>query len=139
MSREPYFYTQAMSRRARGVDAYATLLFLGKKGISDLVERSCELAQLFARELEKRGYQILNDVVLNQVVVDFGKDINQIVEGVQLDGTCWAGGTTWQGKKAIRISVSSYATTKQNVLNSVAAMDKVARSIEEFQSVTSQF
>ena len=139
VSREPYFYTQAMSRKARGIDAYATLLFLGKNGVADLVERCCDHAKLFAAELASRGYNILNDVVLNQVVVDFDKNINQIVDAIEQDGTCWVGGTTWKGKKAIRISVSSYSTTKEDVYQSVEAMDKIVSNLQPNPIVTQTF
>ena len=123
----PYQFTPGLSRKARGIEAYATLYNLGKKGVSDLVENSCKHAKTFADGLTKAGYQVLNQVDLNQVLVDFGENTEQIIAAIQEDRTCWAGGTTWQGKKAMRISVSSWATTDEDVERSLDAMIKVAR------------
>jgi glutamate/tyrosine decarboxylase-like PLP-dependent enzyme len=115
-----------MSRKARGVEAYAALYSLGKSGIATLVEQSCSQARLFEKGLQDAGYHILNDVVLNQVLVDFGKNTNKTIEAIQRDRTCWAGGTTWNGKDAMRISVSSWATTDEDVQRSLDAMIRVA-------------
>jgi threonine aldolase len=87
---------------------------------------------LFARLLREAGYPILNDVVLNQVLVSFGSDehTRRVIAGVQNEGTCWCGGTQWQGQAAMRISVSSWATTDNDVERSVAAMTKVAQTCQ---------
>ncbi len=129
--REPYEYTPEMSRRARGVEVWAALRTLGRSGVADLVERCCRHAKRFAEGLADAGYEILNDVVLNQVLVSFGdpETTRAVVAGVQADGTCWCGGTTWHGRTAMRISVSSWATTEADVEASLAAMLRVAESV----------
>jgi glutamate/tyrosine decarboxylase-like PLP-dependent enzyme len=126
--REPSQFTPELSRRARGVEVWAALRSLGRSGIADLIERNCRYATQFANGLQAAGYPILNDVVLNQVVVAFGDpDITrQVIAAIQADGTCWAGPTVWQGKTAMRISVSSWATTEADVEKSLAAMLRVA-------------
>jgi len=123
----PYQLTPGMSRKARGIEAYAALLSLGKSGVSDLVENCCRHARDFADGLNQAGFRILNQVVLNQVLVDFGPRTEEIIEAIQQDRICWVGGTTWQGHKAMRISVSSWATTKEDVQRSLDSMIRVAR------------
>ena len=126
--REPSQYPPELSRRARGIEIWAALRSLGRSGLADLIERTCSHATRFAEGLRAAGYEILNDVVLNQVLVSFGDDetTNRVVEGIQADGTCWCGGTVWQGRKAMRISVCSWATTAEDVEQSLAAMLRVA-------------
>ena len=111
--REPGLYTPEMSRRARGVEVWAALLSLGRQGLAEMIERSCRQAARLANGLSAAGYQVLNEVVLNQVLVSFGDAVKtrQVIAGLQEEGTCWCGGTTWQGKVAMRISVSCWATT----------------------------
>jgi len=130
-SRDPFDYTPEASRRARGVEIWAALRSLGRSGLADLVERSCRHAARFAEGLREAGYEILNDVVLNQVLVAFGdaETTRRVVAGLQADGTCWCGGTVWQGRTAMRISVSSWATTETDVEQSLAAMLRVAASL----------
>jgi glutamate/tyrosine decarboxylase-like PLP-dependent enzyme len=121
---EPYQYTPEMSRRARGVEVWAALRALGRAGVADLIERSCRFAARFAEGLRSAGYQVLNDVVSNQVLVAFG-DANttrHVTDALQAEGICWCGGTVWQGQAAMRISVSSWATTEEDVERSLAAM-----------------
>jgi glutamate/tyrosine decarboxylase-like PLP-dependent enzyme len=120
-----------MSRRARGVEIWAALRALGRAGLADLIERTCRQAARFAAGLRDAGYEILNDVVLNQVLVAFGDDetTRRVIAGVQSDGTCWSGGTVWHGRAAMRISVSSWATTDEDVDRSLAAMLRVARAM----------
>jgi len=122
--RNPFDYTPEFSRRARGVEVWAALRALGRRGLADMIERNCSAAQRFAARLRAAGCDILNDVVLNQVLVSFGEPerTQRIIAAVQADGTCWAGGTVWQGRTAMRISVSSWATTDADVDASVAAM-----------------
>jgi glutamate/tyrosine decarboxylase-like PLP-dependent enzyme len=126
--RQPCQYTPELSRRARGVEIWAALKSLGRAGLADLIERNCRLARRFAEELRQGGCEILNDVVLNQVLVSFGDAARtrQVIEGVQRDGTCWCGPTDWQGRAAMRISVSSWATRDEDVDRSVAAILRVA-------------
>jgi glutamate/tyrosine decarboxylase-like PLP-dependent enzyme len=125
---EPLHYVPEMSRRARGVELWAALRQLGRSGVADLVERTCRYAQRFAEGLSGAGYQVLNEVVLNQVLVSFGAaDTTQrVIAALQEDGTCWCGGTVWQGQTAMRISVSSAATTEEDVERSLAAMLRIA-------------
>jgi glutamate/tyrosine decarboxylase-like PLP-dependent enzyme len=112
------------SRRARGFAVYAALRSLGRKGVADLVERCCSHARLFAELLEASGATILNEVVLNQVLVRFGdgETTREVIRRVQEDGTCWLGGTEWQGEHAMRISVSNWRTTREDVERSAAAI-----------------
>ncbi len=128
--RNPSDFTPELSRRARGVEVWAALRSLGRKGVADLIERTCAHARRFAEQLSAAGFEILNDVVLNQVLVSFGKPgvTERIIEGIQNDGTCWCGKTFWQDRRAMRISVCSWATTTEDVDRSVAAMIRVARS-----------
>jgi glutamate/tyrosine decarboxylase-like PLP-dependent enzyme len=126
--REPSQYVPELSRRARGVEVWAALKSLGRTGMADLVERCCRCAKRFADGLSKAGFEILNDVVLNQVLVSFGtpQETQRVIAGIQEDGTCWCGGTVWQGRHAMRISVSSWATTEADVDRSLEAMLRVA-------------
>jgi glutamate/tyrosine decarboxylase-like PLP-dependent enzyme len=128
--REPDEYTPELSRRARGVEIWAALAALGRSGLADLVERCCRHAARFAAGLSAAGHEILNEVTLNQVLVRFGDDAatQRVIAALQADGTCWCGGTVWQGRTAMRISVSSWATTEQDVEQSLAAMTRIARA-----------
>jgi glutamate/tyrosine decarboxylase-like PLP-dependent enzyme len=102
---------------------------LGRSGVAEIVERTSTHARRFAAGLKAAGYQILNDVVINQVLVSFGtaEKTLQTISRIQEDGTCWCGSTVWQGQTAMRISVSSWATTKEDVDRSLAAMLKAAQ------------
>ena len=126
--REPSQYTPELSRRARGVEIWAALKSLGRSGLADLIQRNCRLARRFAEALQQGGCEILNEVVLNQVLVSFGEAARtrQVIERVQRDGTCWCGPTEWQGRAAMRISVSSWATRDEDVERSVAAILRAA-------------
>ncbi len=128
-ARDPSDYTPELSRRARGVEVWAALRALGRSGLADLVERTCRHATRFAEGLAAAGHEILNDVVLNQVLVSFGDEARtrRAISALQADGTCWCGGTVWQGRTAMRISVSSWATTEEDVERSLAAMLRAAR------------
>jgi glutamate/tyrosine decarboxylase-like PLP-dependent enzyme len=127
-TRQPVDYTPELSRRARGVEVWAALRSLGRAGLADLVERNCRYAARLADGLRAAGYEILNEVVLNQVLVSFGDDAatSNVIAGIQDEGTCWCGGTVWQGRAAMRISVSSWATTEADIDRSLAAMLRVA-------------
>ena len=126
--RVPYHYTPDFSRRARGIEVWAALRQLGRPGLADLIERTCRYAALFAEGLRVAGHRVLNDVVLNQVLVSFGsaERTREVIDRVQRDGTCWCGGTTWQNHTAMRISVSSWATTDADVKRSLAAILRAA-------------
>jgi glutamate/tyrosine decarboxylase-like PLP-dependent enzyme len=127
-TREPSQYTPEASRRARGIEVWAALRTLGRAGVADLVERTCRHAARFAEGLRAAGYGILNEVVINQVLVSFGDDdlTRRVMAQLQADGTCWCGGTVWQGQAAMRISVSSWATTEDDVERSLEAMLRIA-------------
>jgi len=129
--REPSHYTPEISRRARGVEAWAAIRALGRDGLAELVERTCRLATQMADRLRVAGYEVRNDVGLNQVLVSFGDEETtaRVVAGVQADGTCWCGGTRWHGRSAMRISVSSWATTPEDVERSIAAILRVADGV----------
>lgn len=124
--------TPELSRRARGIDAWAALTTLGRQGVRELIERCCRHAQRFARELAAAGHEVLNDVVLNQVLVCFGDDerTRRVVAAIQREGTCWCGLTQWKGHTAMRISVCSWATTDDDVAQSLAAMLRCAAEAE---------
>jgi glutamate/tyrosine decarboxylase-like PLP-dependent enzyme len=127
-TREPSHYTPELSRRARGVEVWAALRSLGCSGLADLIGRNCRYARRFAEGLKNAGCDVLNEVVLNQVLVSFGsaERTRQVVGRVQEDGTCWCGGTEWQGHVAMRISVSSWATTEEDVERSLRAIIRLA-------------
>ena len=129
--RAPADYTPELSRRARGVEIWAALHSLGRTGLAELITRNCAQAREFATRLTNAGYKVLNEVVLNQVLVTFGdsEKTKRVIQAVQEDGTCWAGITVWQGQTAMRISVSSWATTDADVDRSVEAMIRIARTI----------
>jgi glutamate/tyrosine decarboxylase-like PLP-dependent enzyme len=122
--RDQMDWTPEFSRRARGFAVYAAIRSLGRAGIAQMVERCCDHARRFADALDSAGAEILNDVVLNQVLVRFGDDerTRAVVDAVQADGTCFLGGTHWHGVDAMRISVSNWQTTEQDVDRSVAAI-----------------
>jgi len=131
--RNPSDFTPELSRRARGVDVWAALRTLGRRGVEDLVLRSCHHAQRFAAGLGNAGYEVLNDVVLNQVLVSFGDaDVTRrIVDEIQRDGTCWCGATVWQGRTAMRISVCNWSTTGADVELSLEAMLRIAKRVAD--------
>jgi glutamate/tyrosine decarboxylase-like PLP-dependent enzyme len=131
--RNPSDYTPELSRRARGVDIWAALRSLGRRGVEDLIERCCSHAKRFADGLGAAGYDVLNDVVLNQVLVSFGDDATtlRVIEEIQRDGTCWCGGTVWQGRRAMRISVCNWSTTAADVDISIDAMLACAERVRQ--------
>lgn len=116
------------SRRARGIEAWAAMLSLGREGLAEMIERCVHLAQRFAVQLQAAGCEVHNDVVLNQVVVSFGSDerTREVIQKVQAEGECWCGATVWHGRAAMRISVSSWATTETDVDRSVRAILKAS-------------
>jgi glutamate/tyrosine decarboxylase-like PLP-dependent enzyme len=129
--REGCYYTPESSRRARAVELWAALRSLGRDGLRELIDRNCRQARLFAERLRSAGHRILNDVVLNQVLVSFGspEETQRVIQEVQTDGTCWCGGTLWHGQTAMRISVSSWATTDEDVLKSLEAILRSAKAV----------
>ncbi len=129
--REPDEFVPELSRRARAVEIWAALCSLGRQGLADLIERSCVHAARFAEGLRAAGYEVLNEVELNQVLVSFGEDnaTRRVVEAVQRDGTCWCGCTLWRGRPAMRISVSSWATTDADRERSLGAILGIANEV----------
>jgi glutamate/tyrosine decarboxylase-like PLP-dependent enzyme len=129
--RNPSDFTPELSRRARGVEVWAALQTLGRAGIAEMLERNCRQARRFAAGLSAKGYAILNDVVLNQVLVSFGDDARtrRVVARLQADGTCWCGITVWQGHTAMRISVCNWSTGDADVELSLEAMLRAAASV----------
>jgi glutamate/tyrosine decarboxylase-like PLP-dependent enzyme len=128
--REPMQHTPESSRRARGVELWAALKSMGQEELCSLIERTCAHAKTFADRLRSAGFAVLNDVVINQVLVSFGSaEITQkVIRAVQDDGTCWCGGTVWRGQPAMRISVSSWATTEADVERSLEAILRIAHT-----------
>jgi glutamate/tyrosine decarboxylase-like PLP-dependent enzyme len=129
--REPLDHVPEMSRRARAIPVYAALRSLGRAGLADLVERNCALARRLADAMrDTDGVEVLNDVVLNQVLLRFDDDdatTRKVVEEVQRGGEAWLGGTVWHGRAAIRVSVSNWSTTEDDIDRLAAAL-KAARS-----------
>lgn len=116
-------WTPDASRRARGIPVYAALRSLGRAGVSELVSRCCGHARAVASGLESLGLEVVNEVVLNQVLVRASSDAEtrRVLRRVQESGEAWMSGTVWAGRPAIRISVSSWATTPADVSRTVAA------------------
>ncbi|MEJ2287771.1 MAG: aminotransferase class V-fold PLP-dependent enzyme [Deinococcales bacterium] len=127
--RDPSDFTPELSRRARGVEVWAALARLGRSGVREMVERCCRHARRFAEGLTAAGFDVLNEVALNQVLVSFGtpERTRDVIAALQDDGTCWCGGTEWQGRTAMRISVSSWATTEEDVERCLEVMIRLAR------------
>ena len=130
--RDSMLYTAEMSRRARAVDLWATLKGLGKNGVAELVWELHRKAVYFAEELERGGLEILNEVVFNQVLVHFQFDerTDLLIEKTQDSGVCWLGGAKWQERSVMRISVSSYKTTYEDIDRSAADILRLAKIIE---------
>jgi glutamate/tyrosine decarboxylase-like PLP-dependent enzyme len=120
--REPYEYVPEMSRRARAIPVYAALRSLGRSGLAELVERCCALARRLAETVE--GPEVLNDVVLNQVLLRYEDDetTRAVIERIQREGEAWLGGTVWQGRAAVRVSVSNWSTTEADIDRLAAAL-----------------
>ena len=129
--RDAMNYTPDSSRRARAIEVWAALKFLGRTGLAALVARNCRQARRIAAALEAAGVEVLNEVVLNQVVVAFGNDAQtrRVIAAIQKGGICWCGGTHWQGRAAMRISVSSWASTDQDIEYSLAAIIEAHRGV----------
>lgn len=128
--REPSQFTPESSRRARGVEVWAALRSLGRAGLAAMIERDCQHAQHAAQQFQQAGFEVLNDVVLNQALISFGTsatDTNRIIEEIQHAGACWTGPTLWQGHPAMRLSISSWATSDDDITSSVEEIVRIAR------------
>jgi glutamate/tyrosine decarboxylase-like PLP-dependent enzyme len=126
--RNPSDFTPELSRRARGIEVWAAMRSLGKAGLAELFERNCSQARRFGAALSAAGHTVLNEIVLNQVLVEFGdaRRTREVIAALQKEGTCWCGATVWQGRTAMRISVSGWATTDADVDRSVDVMLRAA-------------
>ena len=121
-------YVPESSRRARGFPTWAALRELGREGLAELIDRCCALARRFGEQLAAiEGVEIGNEIVLNQVLVSFGSDerTDALIAAAQRDGTFWAGGTTWHGRRYMRISVSNWSTTEADVDRCVEAVRRL--------------
>jgi glutamate/tyrosine decarboxylase-like PLP-dependent enzyme len=129
--REAMNVTPDSSRRARAIEVWAALKSLGRSGLADMVSRHCRQARRMAEGLRAGGAEILNDVVLNQVVATFGDDARtqRVIAAVQEGGVCWCGGTTWKGRAAMRISVSCWATSDEDIEQSLEAILEAQRLV----------
>jgi len=118
-------YGPDMSRRARSVELWASLKYLGRNGVEQLVDEMCARAVQFGEQLGRNGFRVLNEVVFNQVLVacETAEQTEAALEHLQRSGVCWCGGTIWQGAPAIRISVCSWATTEDDVATCVQAFE----------------
>lgn len=127
--RDPHEFVPEESRRARAIPLYAALRSLGREGFAELVERNCRQARRVADALRAAGYEVLNDVVLNQVLVSFGtpEQTQRVIAAIQEDGTCWCAGTVWKGRTAMRISVSNWSTSDDDVEKSSTAILRCAK------------
>jgi glutamate/tyrosine decarboxylase-like PLP-dependent enzyme len=130
-SREPGHYTPEASRRARAIEVWAALRSLGRRGLAGMIERNCRSAARFANKLRAAGCSILNEVCLNQVLVSFGDAAatRRVISELQSEGICWCGGTEWHGQSAMRISVSGWATTEEDIDQSADAVLRAAASL----------
>jgi glutamate/tyrosine decarboxylase-like PLP-dependent enzyme len=129
--RSPSDYTPELSRRARGVDVWAALRCLGRDGVEEMIDRACRYARRFAERLAAAGFQILNEVRLNQVLVSFGtaEFTQRVIAKIQQDGSCWCGVTIWQGQTAMRISVCCWASSDEDVEMSLIAILRAASEV----------
>lgn len=130
--RDGMFYTPEMSRRARIIELWAVLKYLGKSGIDEMIYGMHQRTVQFATELKAAGFEIMNDVVFNQVMVCCKTDelTTKTMERIQELRECWVGGSVWNGKKTIRISVCSWATTPEDVTLSVASFIKARNDVK---------
>lgn len=131
--RDGMLYTPEMSRRARIIELWATIKSLGKRGISEMIEGMHQRAVQFGAELKRvQGFQVINDIVFNQVLVCCATDeITELtMKRIQDQGECWVGGSTWNGVKVIRISVCSWATTEEDVLRSVGSFATALKEVK---------
>lgn len=128
--RDPHEFVPEESRRARAIPVYAALRSVGRSGLAEMIEHNCRQARRFGEALRAAGFDVLNEVVLNQVLVSFGtpEQTQATIAAIQQDGTCWCGGTVWKGRTAMRISVSNWSTTDEDVEKSIEAIIRCART-----------
>jgi glutamate/tyrosine decarboxylase-like PLP-dependent enzyme len=128
-NRDGMLYTPEMSRRSRAIELWATLKTIGKSGVEELVDGLCDRARQFAGLVQVEGFQVLNDVVFNQVLVacDTPEQTTATLENLQQSGECWCGGAKWHDTPVIRVSVCSWATTAEDIQRTAAAFVKARR------------
>ncbi|BBM01587.1 pyridoxal-dependent decarboxylase [Microbulbifer sp. GL-2] len=133
--RPPKDMVPEFSRRARGVEVWAAIQEMGTDGVAELIERCCSYARQLAQGLLDMGYELLNEVVLNQVVATIGSEdeLHRIVRAVQEGGVCWFGTTVWQGKTALRLSVSSWATNDEDIILSLESIRRATREVLDME------
>lgn len=125
--RDGMFFTPDMSRRARAIELWATMKYLGRDGIEQMVWNLHERAVQFSEEIsEINGFEVLNDVVFNQVVVSCENDelTENVISKIQDLRECWVGGSFWRNRRVIRVSVCAWSTTPEDISRSVASFDK---------------
>ena len=124
--RDPMLYSNEMSKRARAVELWATLKYLGKAGIDEIVTHYYTMAKLLEKELKKEGFSIVNDVVFNQVLVacETENQTQTCLSNLQKSGTLWLGGSKWAGKSTIRVSICSWYTSESDIMKTVDAFIK---------------
>ncbi len=130
--RDCMLYGLEMSRRARGIELWATLKYLGREGVDELITNLCEKAKFFAKCLEEEGFKIENEVVYNQVLITNGSDekVRALVKAIQESGELWCGGAEHNGKAVLRLSVCSWRTTKEDIEDCVEAIKKLNASLK---------
>jgi glutamate/tyrosine decarboxylase-like PLP-dependent enzyme len=130
-NRDGMLYTTDMSRRARAVELWASLMALGRSGVSELIEDLHQKAIYYAESLRKVGFHIRNEVCFNQVLVSCGNAelTQQTLKNIQVSGECWCGGAHWQEEAVIRISVCSYRTTVADIDRSVQAFVNARKKV----------
>lgn len=127
--RDGMLYSPDMSRRGRAVELWATLKLLGKSGVEELVDGLCERASQFAEEIKAAGFNVLNEVVFNQVIVtcDNPEETAATLRNLQQSGECWCGSGKWHNTPVIRVSVCSWATTAEDISRTVRAFVKARK------------
>ena len=121
--RDGMLYTPEMSRRARSIELWTTLKYLGKSGVEELIDGMCENARYFSGKLAENGFMVMNDVVFNQILIrcETAGKTAAVLKSIQFGGKCWCGGASWHGEPVIRVSVSSWQTTKEDIDDCVEA------------------
>ena len=133
--RDGMYYTPEMSRRSRIIELWAIMKYLGKDGISEMVSTMCDRAQQFANEINSLdGFHVENEVVFNQIIIRCKNDklTQTVLRNVQELRECWAGGSIWNDKKVIRISICSWATTERDITLSVKSFEKALEMINDY-------
>lgn len=128
--RDGMFYTPEMSRRARVIELWSIMKYLGENGIDEMILTMHQRAKQFAEEIEKiKGFHLENDIVFNQVIIicDSDKITEQVLSNIQMLRECWLGGSIWFGKKVMRMSICSWATTENDISKSVKSFEKALK------------